>query len=154
MKPADALKRTLHMAEQMRALKSKAVFVGLPAEEVGGKVYGDGNTIISVGAGHEYGVDGLPQRSFLRTPFRVKRTELNAGIAAQFEGATSGTISADAALGRIGALATNISKGAFTSLGYGEWQPIAAETAAAKGSTQTLIDTGILRGSITWAIRG
>jgi len=184
------LSYTTEMAERLESMKRRAVFVGLPNEKVGGKVYGDGMTVLRLGAIHEYGasfthpggtpytiggdnkahfvsknfsgpVHGvtkphnitIPQRSFLRAPFAVKRKELNQAIAAEFEAAASGKRDVDVALGRIGVTAVNISKGAFTSLGYGEWDSITAETVRRKGSSQTLIDTGILRSSINWVIR-
>lgn len=154
MKPQDALKKTTEMARQMKAMKRRAVFVGLPKEEVGGKVYGDGMKIMRVGAIHEFGVpsQGIPQRSFLRVPFRVKRAELNKAIAKQFEAVAAG-MNPEIGLGRIGVIAANVSKGAFTSLGYGDWEPIQDETARRKGSSQTLIDNGVLRGNITWVVR-
>ena len=146
---------TTEMADRLVQIKKKAVFVGLPNEKVGGKVYGDGMSILRVGAIHEYGVPtrGIPQRSFLRTPFRTKRKELNDATAKQFEAVLSGRRDVAVGLGRIGAVATNISKGAFTSMGYGEWKPIAAGTKRRKGSSQTLIDTGTLRSSITSVVR-
>jgi len=152
--PAQMLKRTTDFATALEAAKKRAVFVGLPKDKVGGKVYGDGMTVIRIGAIHEYGAPqrGIPQRSFLRVPFAVKRKDLNKAIAKQFEAVAEGR-DADVALGRIGVIATNVSKGAFTSLGYGAWKPIKPATAAAKGSSQTLIDTGILRSSITWVVR-
>ena len=190
MTPQETLQHTEKMIAQLEELKRKAVFVGLPKEKVGGKVYGDGMTVIRIGAIHEYGAkikhpggtryvigpDGnarfvsnsfvgpvtgvtkphtitIPQRSFLRVPFRTKRKEVNQFIAKQFEAVSNGDISPDIGLGRIGVMTANISKGAFTSLGYGEWKPITAETVRRKGSSQTLIDTGILRSSITWVVR-
>lgn len=152
--PAQMLKRTTDLAAALEAAKKRAVFVGLPKDKVGGKVYGDGRTIFANGATHEYGApqQGIPQRSFLRVPFLTKRKDLNKAIAKQFEAVVEGR-DQNVALGRIGVLATNISKGAFTSLGYGTWKPITAETARRKGSSQTLIKDGILRGSITWTVR-
>lgn len=140
---------TQGMAERMDAMSKRAVFVGLPKEKVGGKVYGKGWTIIANGAAHEYGApqQGLPQRSFLRVPFRVKQKELNVQIAKEFEAVATGTRSVDVGLNRIGVLARNISQGAFTSLGYGTWEP------SQKPTGQTLIETGILRSSITWVVR-
>ena len=153
--PAAMLAYTTEMADRLDQIKKKAVFVGLPNEKVGGKVYGDGMTILQVGAIHEYGVPiaGIPQRSFLREPFRIKRKELNDATAQQFEAVLSGKRDVDVGLGRVGAVATNISKGAFTSLGYGKWTPITEETKRRKGSGQTLIDTGVLRSSITSVVR-
>ena len=152
MTPSEMLKYTGRMRDQMKAAKKTAVFVGLPVEKVGGKIYGDGRTIIQNGATHEFGGGSNPVRSFLRVPFATNGKELNQAIAAQFESISTGA-SVDRALGRIGVTAVNISKGAFTTLGYGAWQPITAATKRLKKSSQTLIDTGILRSSISWVIR-
>lgn len=152
MTPKAFLEYTTKMADAMERVAKASVDVGLPSDKVGGKVYGDGMTILRVGAIHEYGAGPVPMRSFLRVPFIVKQKEINKAIAKQFEAVVNGQ-SADVALGRIGAIASNYSKGAFTSMGYGQWQDIKPSTKAAKGSAQPLIDTGILRGSITWAVR-
>jgi uncharacterized protein YeaC (DUF1315 family) len=56
------------------------------------------------------------------------------------------------ALGIVGAKATNISKEAFVTQGYGKWPDITEETKEQKRSSQTLIDTGTLRNSITWEV--
>lgn len=153
--PAAMLAYTTAMADTLDQIKKKAVFVGLPNEKVGSKVYGDGMTVLRIGAIHEYGVPhrGIPQRSFLRAPFRIKRKELNDATAKQFEAVLTGKRDVDVGLGRVGLIATNISKGAFTSLGYGEWTPITEETARRKGSTRTLVDVGLLKGSISSVIR-
>lgn len=153
MTPKEMRAHTAEMLKTMKEIKSKAVFVGLPAEKVGEKIYGDGRSVIATGATHEYGYGPIPQRSFLRAPFDIKRKELDEGIATQFEAVTNGSASVDTGLGRVGVLATNVSKGAFTSRGYGTWPDITDETKQRKGSDQVLIDTGILRGSITWVIR-
>jgi phage gpG-like protein len=153
--PAKMLKYTTDLAYALEAAKKRAVFVGLPKDKVGSKVYGDGMTVIRNGAIHEFGApqQSVPQRSFLRVPFRTKGKEINAATADQFKRLAMGKITAEVALGRVGVIATNISKGAFTSKGYGTWQDISDETKQRKGSTQVLIDTGVLRGSITWVVR-
>lgn len=150
--PAQMLKFTTDLADRLDQMKKNAVFVGLPKEKIGGKVYGDGMTVIRIGAIHEFGYPPIPKRSFIREPFNTKRKEINQAIAKQYKAVSNG-LDVKIALGRIGVIATGISKGAFTSLGYGDWEPITAETARRKGSTQTLIDTTILRGSISWVIR-
>jgi len=172
MKPKQFLQHTTKMAKNLSGVRRKSVFVGLPAERAGGKVYGDGMSIIRIGAIHEYGVPGkVPRRSFLREPFRIKQAELNTAIAKEFEAVANGR-DIDTGLGRIGALATNVSKGAFVTRGYGVWKEIteqtkqrkgsrqtkqrkgSSQTKQRKGSSQTLIDNGLLRGSITWVVRG
>jgi hypothetical protein len=152
MTPQEMLAYTEKMAAQLKEAQRKAVFVGLPAEKVGGKVYGGGMTVLAVGAIHEYGAGSNPQRSFLRSPFSIKRKELNAVIAKQYETVTQG-VKVSTALGLIGVAATQVSKGAFTSRGYGTWPDIEQQTKNRKGSSQVLIDKGILRSSITWVIR-
>jgi len=152
MNPKQFLEHTKKMADKLHKLSRASVDVGLPSDKVGGKVYGNGMTILSVGARHEYGYGNIPQRSFLRVPFIVNKKEINKAIAKQFESVLNGQ-KTSVALGRIGAIASNYSKGAFTTMGYGRWQDIKASTKKAKGSSQPLIDTGTLRGSITWAVR-
>jgi len=137
----------------LRKQKRGHVAVGLPSEEVGGTVYGDGQTVAQVGAQHEYGA-GVPRRSFLRTPFAVKKDDLDKDIAKQFEDVFNRGKKAEQALGLIGTVAVNIVKGAFLTRGYGEWLDITDATKEAKGSSQVLIDTGTLRNSISYVVRG
>lgn len=146
--PDDMKKYAMEYAAKINEAIRSSVKVGLPAEKVGGKVYGDGMTIIRVGAIHEYGLGHNPVRSFLRVPFNVKRKDLAKTIDAMFKKVQDG-MPVKVALGRIGITAVNISKDAFTNKGYGTWPDITAETKKAKGSSQVLIDTGTLRNSIT-----
>ena len=151
--PEQMLERTGAYLANLEKAKRGYVAVGLPTEEVGSTVYDDGQTVAQVGAQHEYGA-GVPRRSFLRTPFTAKRDELSIAIAKQFEDVFQRGKKSEQALGLIGTVAVNISKGAFTSRGYGEWPDISAATKEDKGSSQVLIDTGTLRNSITYVVRG
>ena len=151
--PQQMMANTTAYLKNLEKAKSGFVAVGLPAEEIGGKIYGDGQTVATVGARHEYGV-GVPRRSFLRVPFTTKKDDLAQAIATQFADVFERGKSAEQALGIIGTIAVNISKGAFTSRGYGEWPDITQATKDAKGSSQVLIDTGTLRNSITYVVRG
>ena len=151
--PEQMLKRTTEYAKNLAKAKSGYVAVGLPSEKVGGKAYGNGMTIIRVGAIHEYGLGHNPRRSFLNTPFDSKMDELSKAIGQQFEDVFKGK-NVEVALGLIGATAANISKGAFTTRGYGVWPDIKASTKQSKGSSQVLIDKGLLRGAITYSVRG
>jgi len=151
--PEQMLARTGEYLVNLEKAKRGYVAVGLPSEEVGGKVYGDGQTVATVGAQHEYGA-GVPRRSFLRAPFTAKQDKLITAIAKQFEDVFKKGKSAEKALGLVGTVAVNISKGAFTTRGYGEWPDITKATKKAKGSSKVLIDTGTLRNSITYVVRG
>lgn len=154
LKPEDMAKHVKRMAENIKAAKRGSVAVGLPPEKIGGKVYGDGMSVIQVGAIHEYGAGNNPRRSFLRVPFETKRDEITAAIAAQFRSVFEDGVDAKRALGLVGAEATNISKGAFRTRGYGTWPDITDETKRRKGSSQVLVNNRILAGSITWVVRG
>ena len=153
MTPEQMLENTGAYLKNLEKAKRGHVAVGLPSEEVGGTVYDDGQTVAQVGAQHEYGA-GVPRRSFLRTPFAVKKDDMDKAIVKQFEDVFQRGKKAEQALGLIGTVAVNISKGAFTTRGYGEWPDITDDTKEAKGSSQVLIDTGTLRNSITYVVRG
>ena len=153
MTPEQMLENTGAYLKNLEKAKRGHVAVGLPSEEVGGTVYADGQTVAQVGAQHEYGA-GVPRRSFLRTPFAVKKDDMDKAIAKQFEDVFRRGKTAEKALGLIGTVAVNISKGAFTTGGYGEWPDITQETKDAKGSTRILVDNKILSGSITYVVRG
>lgn len=151
--PEQMLKNTTAYRKNLEKAKRGYVAVGLPAEEVGGTVYGDGQTVFQIGAQHEYGA-GVPRRSFLRTPFAVKKDYMDGVIVKQFEDVFERGKTAEKALGLIGTVAVNIVQGAFLTRGYGEWPDITQATKDAKRSSQVLIDTGILRGAITYVVRG
>lgn len=152
MTPDQFLEQTKRIEQEMARALKMSVDVGLINSKVGGKIYGGGKTILEIGAIHEYGLGDVPERSFLRTPFLMRQGEITARIGKEWERVSAGKSDAETALGRIGALGTNICKGAFTSQGYGTWQPIKPATIKAKGSSKTLIDTGTLRNSITWQV--
>ncbi|EAZ1917957.1 hypothetical protein BZD31_26045, partial [Salmonella enterica] len=69
------------------------------------------------------------------------------------ESVGAGRHDAITALNLIGVVARNISVKAFDTAGYGSWPDITAATKKAKGSSAPLIDTGTLRGAITWEVR-
>lgn len=152
MKPQEVMAMTKQFENEIRKAKSMSVDVGLIAAKVTGKIYGNGQTVLEVGYIHEYGLGNNPKRSWLRTPFLIKQKEIANFIDKRFENVFDGSMDAQKAMGQIGLYATSISQGAFTSQGYGQWEDITEETKKRKGSSQVLIDTGILRGSITWIL--
>lgn len=154
MSPEESLKALTHYANQLRLAKSQYVAVGLPIEDIGSKAYKNGAQLMQVGASHEYG-NGNMRRSFLREPFSLKADEISDAIDSQFRSIFEGRKDTGDALGLIGVTAVNISKGAFTTGGYGMWADISEKTKKAKkGSSQILIDNGLLRSSITYTVRG
>lgn len=158
MNPKDFLARSKQQVAAMQRAKQATVKVGLPAGEAStSQAYTqDGAspapTVLEVGIWHEYGTQFVPMRSFLRGPFEEKRADIDKAIDAQFKLVLENGLDIEVALGRIGLTAVNISKGAFKTKGYGVWQDITQATKKAKGSSQVLIDTGLLRSSITWVV--
>lgn len=151
MKPEAFLRRSKDIEREIKKALKSSVDVGIVNGNYGQEIY-DGLTVVEVGAGHEYGVGDLPQRSFLRMPFELKQSELTRYIANQFKRLESGRTDTRTALGRVGVMARNISVGAFDNGGYGQWPDISQMTKDAKGSDKILWDTGTLVGSITWRV--
>lgn len=153
----EKLKEQERKLKNMERAKKLILKVGLPAgESASSKAYkSDGMlsapTVLEVGIWHEYGTQHVPMRSFLRAPFEINKALLSNLIASQFARVEDG-FDADKALGIVGLAAVNISRGAFTTRGYGSWPDISQATKDAKGSSQVLIDTGILRNAITWVV--
>ena len=148
----DMLKHTTDLARQLKEAKKKEVAIGLPTEKATGKVYKNGNTIINVGARHEYGI-GLPRRSFLRLPLEIKKKDLGEAIKKEYGAVIEKNKNVTKALGLIGAQAYNIIQKGFLTEGFGQWEQLSVFTIEEKRSSKILIDTGILKNSITWAVR-
>lgn len=152
--PEETLPQLKKFFQSLEEAKSKAVYVGLPKEKIGGAVYKGGKSVLEIGAIHEYGApeQGIPMRSFIRVPFDMKKAQLQKTVQAQFAHVAKGKDAIEA-LDLIGLMARGISQQAFTAKGYGTWRGLAPATVASKGSSQPLIDTNTLRGSLTWVVR-
>jgi hypothetical protein len=158
MTPQQFLELAQKQLSAMERAKNAVVKVGLPGGEAStSKAYkSDGQasapTVLEVGIWHEYGTQFVPMRSFLRAPFIEKQSDIKKLIDDQFKLVLEKGLDVEIALGRVGVGAVNISKGAFKSQGYGQWPDIKQSTRDAKGSSGILIDTGLLRNSITWVV--
>lgn len=158
MTPKQVLELAQKQLSAMERATNAVVKVGLPeSEAVTSKAYqSDGQasapTVLDVGIWHEYGTQFVPMRSFLRAPFLTKESDIRKVIDGQFHLVLEKGLDVEIALGRVGLAARNISVGAFRSQGYGEWPDIKQSTKDAKGSSGILIDTGLLRNSITWVV--
>ncbi len=148
-----SLKKIDAYYENLKKAKKGSVAVGLVQGKATGRVYGNGNTVVEVGAWNEYGAGKIPQRSFLRTPFIIKKADLANTLRSQFKLVAEQGKDADRALKTVGIEAENISKEAFVTGGYGQWAALSPVTIERKGSSQILIDKGILRSSITSEVR-
>lgn len=158
MTPKQVLELAQKQLKAMERAKNAVVKVGLPKSSTAtSKAYkSDGDktapTVLEVGIWHEYGTQFVPMRSFLRAPFLEKESDLKKAIDGQFKLVLEKGLDVEIALGRVGLVARNISVGAFKTQGYGQWPDIQQSTKDAKGSSGILIDTGLLRNSITWVV--
>lgn len=145
VKPEELLKMLQAQEEFLKKTRRMSVKVGLPANKRG--VMDGGVSVVQVGAAHEYG-----DRSFLRMPFQMRRKELVRAIDTYYQRGMNGEISAERALGIIGAYAEGISKQSFATGGFGLWPDISEETKRRKGSSKILIDKGVLQQNISWVL--
>ena len=153
MRPQDTLKLTTEYRKNIEQAKKLALAVGLPKGEATSKIYGDGMNVVQVGSIHEFGAGNNPVRSFLRVPFAIKKDDIRNTLVTLFRGVAEKGLPADRQLEKAGIVIQNISKEAFETQGFGKWPVIKPATKRRKGSSATLIDTGILRGSITYEVR-
>ena len=124
------------------------VKVGLPE---GTGAYPDGTSVILVGAVNEFGSDDgrIPERSFLRAAFRDGKTRLD-GIRAELVRAVSeGRRDPVEALELLGTEAASMVQDKILAV---RQPPNAPSTVKSKGSSNPLVDTGLLRQSITWEV--
>ncbi len=116
-------------------------------------------TNVMVGAVHEFGSpqNNIPSRSFLRSTFNKKRSEIYKTlykiIAQEIDG---GGVSIDKALKKLGVYTKGLVQATFTDAGNG-WKKLKDPTRGGKnkkGQATPLIDTGQLRASIGFQVVG
>jgi hypothetical protein len=61
---------------------------------------------------------------------------------------------ANISMEKIGIFARNIVWQAFDSQGFGKWASLKPKTIKRKGSSKVLVDTAILKNSITYIVKG
>lgn len=129
---------------------SQRVKVGV----LGQKDHREGGTSnATIGAKHEFGMDDLPVRSFLRMPISEKmQTALEkAGLyEANVLKQAMSEKSIDPILVKIGIVAESIVQEAFDTRGFGQWKESNMDH---KKNHQTLVETTQLRKSITSALK-
>lgn len=142
------------LAKLLRRYEGKDVLaVGYPASETGGIQYPDGTPVILVAAVNNYGSQsmGIPARPFMQEG-SVAALSGDAGkVAAELVPLLNqGKITVKEILRQMGPYAEASFKGVFTGVA---WTPNADYTIKKKGSAQPLIDTGLLRNSLTHVVR-
>lgn len=142
----QGVSRRLREIQQQLSDKQR-VYVGLPQ---GSGTSEDGQSLIEIGAIHEFGAKHIPERSFLRVPLRASQKEFASAFKRIMPKVANGDMTMPQALEQIGAKAASVSQEAI-SAGI---EPANAEsTVKRKGSSKPLIDTGRLRQAVTWVVR-
>lgn len=134
-----------------KKLSGKVVAVGFPkGTESAGLNYPDGTPLLNVAAWNNYGTSRMPRRDFM-TPGAKLMNEKTAPIAKAFmQDVNSGKINPDTVLEKMGVVATGQLQIAIRDLTDPPNSPI---TVSMKDSSNPLIDTGLLLGSVTYIVR-
>jgi phage gpG-like protein len=113
---------------------------------------GQVNTNATIGAVHEFGLGGMPVRSFLRMPL-IEHLNKRLESSGAFEKSTLNAVVQSGTLkpwmNKVGVVAVGVVREAFATSGFGKWK---TSNMSRKKVKQTLTETGQLRKSITWDV--
>lgn len=145
--PADVARIVARLDAMVRDLvdvRIRAGFVGLPGDK-----YNTGETVAEIAASHEFGI-GVPQRPFMTRAIRgAARGEVVRLVTADARRYVQGQIPASRVVRRAGVALVSAIKGEINS---NLPPPNSPETIAAKRSSQTLIDTGVMLNAVRAAV--
>lgn len=152
-----AVKRTRHvdLSKVQTSLRGpKKVKVGFPAGEA------DSDNI-NKAVWNEFGTAGgasgggwggpIPERPFLRNAMRDNRGKYRDGMKTSAKKLLLGQTSLQTVLSKLGIMAQGDVQESITSLSSPPNSPVTIEL---KGSSNPLIDSGEMRGAVTWKIDG
>lgn len=115
-----------------------------------GTKYGNGVSVIEVAAWNQYGTKSIPSRPFL-TASREQMIKTTAALRQKIlEQVNNDQSCPDEVFDQIGAMCASVVKNTITA-----WQdpPNSPATVKAKGVNNPLVDTGLMRQSVTWEVR-
>lgn len=143
----DEIHRNVRLAQRLVA------HVGI-LESKGGttKPPGSDLSLVEIGAVHEFGsADGrIPERSWLRSTFIVRRANALAARVAETARAIVAGADPRRAISLLGAWGASEVKSTITEIDIPP--PLADSTVMTKGSSKPLVDTGQLVNAITWEV--
>jgi hypothetical protein len=128
---------------------TKRVSVGIHGDATG-EYEDDGSTVLDIGAIHEFGI-GVPRRSFIADWVDQKQTEIKSKIKTLAVHYARGRLTLDQALDQLGQWAVGSIQERISARIP---PPLAQSTIDRKGSSVPLIDTNVLRSSISYKIDG
>lgn len=146
----------------VKGVQNVALRVGIVGSAATKPHAGGDLTNAEVGAIHEFGAPaaGIPERSFVRSTFRVRRAELAQVQAAAAKAIISKRMHVRQALGIVGAWAAGAVKEQILVYGPFLFQPLAPATILAKirkgapNPTAPLVETGELAKSVSFVVIG
>lgn len=136
-----------HIKKEIRKMDKAHVKVGL--QQNGGSH--NGTTLAMIGFWNEFGTSNIPERPFIRTTADQRR-QAYANIAArEADKIIQGKSTVFRSLSMLGQVAESDVKKKITSIRI---PPNAASTIRKKGSDNPLIDTGRMRASVRYIVKG
>ena len=139
----------------IKAFKGKLpqVRVGVLGKNQRAQTKEKGLTNAEIGAKHEYGLEGMPMRSFLRVPI-ADNMQKYLEKSSFFNPDTLNQVVAQANITpwmqKLGLVAISIVLDGFNTGGFGKWKQ---SNMALKKVKQTLVETQQLRNSITFEVK-
>lgn len=159
MTPDLFLKKSQNMEHVLSEIAKKRVVVGITEQSATKHVYADGEadppSVVEVGTAHEYGL-GVPRRSFLRATWDNKGKDINKIKGNIFEQMTKNKMDVEQGFELLGVALRNFCLEAFNSGGFGQWQPLSAQTLTMNKKRVNpiiLVDTTTLKSSIDYEVR-
>lgn len=118
------------------------VMVGFPAGE-------SEQSVINVAVWNHYGTQNIPPRPFMLNAMRKNRRAYIAAIKSSAAKILNGSITTTQAVEKLGIMAQGHVRKEITELS----EPVNAEsTIKNKGSSNPLIDKGVMRAAVTWGV--
>lgn len=132
-----------------RAKKISGDHVTVGFHSSGLNKYENGDTVATNAARHEFGTDHIPARPFIRPSIRAHVRGFKRQRSILARKMLNGDIKSREALKVIGVNASDAVQEYIVS---GSFLPLAASTIESKGSTKPLIDTGLMRQSVSFEV--
>lgn len=132
------------------AKRKPRIHVGV-LEKDGGRAYPGGATVLQVAEWNEFGTDRIPSRSFIRAWFDENEASLRQDLTKLMQSVIRGARTPDQVLELLGLRCVGEIQ---QRIADGIPPANAPSTIARKGSSTPLIDTGILRSSISYRVEG
>jgi hypothetical protein len=137
------------LAQAAKVRKNPVVTIGLQGSG-GGKQHGEtGATVAEVATFNEFGTRNIPERSFIRSTMDENVKDLLALNKSLFYRMAEGKVTTAQALTILGLKIQALIKAKITNL---RTPPNAPSTIAKKKSSNPLIDTGLMRNSVTFVV--